>query len=160
MPPLTPSQTIGPFFHVLMASPGPVRLAPDDAEAVRLHGRVLDGEGDPVDDALVEAWDGSSARFARCPTGVSGEFAFDVTAPSSPDAPPYLALSLFARGLLGGLTTRCYLSDPGGGDGRADAAWQAVPIERRPTLVAQPNGDGYRFDLRLQGEHETVWFCF
>lgn len=155
MPPATPSQTIGPFFHVAVSSSGRVRLAADGVPAVRLDGRVLDGDGAPVDDALVELWDVASARFGRCPTDGDGAFAF-LVAPPSP--PAYLAVSLFARGLLGRLVTRCYLAAPEV-EG-ADAAWDAAAPDRRSTLVAEPAGDGYRFDIHLQGERETVFFAF
>lgn len=154
--PATPSQTIGPFFHVALASPAPVRLAPDAVTAVRLDGRVLDGDGAPVDDALVELWDSAAARFARCHTGIDGSYAFDVAAPGSDQAAPYLAVSVFARGLLGRLVTRCYLTEPSDGD----AAWNAVPAGRRPTMVARPADGGYRFDIHLQGDQETVFFAF
>jgi protocatechuate 3,4-dioxygenase alpha subunit len=153
----TPSQTIGPFFHVAMASPVPVRLPPADVNAVPLDGRVLDGAGQVIDDALVEVWDGHDRRFARCHTDKDGSFSFLVRDPTSQG--DYLAVTVHARGLLGHLVTRCYLG--GIGDkADADAALAAVPEDRRNTLVAQRSQDGYRFDIRLQGDDETVFFAF
>jgi protocatechuate 3,4-dioxygenase alpha subunit len=141
----TPSQTIGPFFHVALASPPPARLVDGGDAAVDLHGRVLDGAGDGVADALVEVWDGT--RFGRCHTDGDGTFAFVV------DPVPYLAVTVFARGLLRHLVTRCYLEDPG------DGAFDAVPADRRSTLVAAPDDEGLRFDIRLQGPDETVFLA-
>jgi protocatechuate 3,4-dioxygenase alpha subunit len=141
----TPSQTIGPFFHVALASPPPARLVDGGDAAVDLHGRVLDGAGDGVADALVEVWDGT--RFGRCHTDGDGTFAF-VVGPV-----PYLAVAVFARGLLGHLLTRCYLEEPG------DDALAGVPGDRTDTLVAVPDGDGLRFDIHLQGPRETVFLA-
>jgi protocatechuate 3,4-dioxygenase, alpha subunit len=155
MPGATPSQTIGPFFHVAMASPGPARLAPADANTVPLDGRVLDGAGQPVDDALIEVWNWRDRRFARSHTDKDGSFSFVVSDVTSHG--DYLAVTVHARGLLGHLVTRCYLD--GIGD-KADAALTAVPEDRRRTLVAERTRDGYRFDIRLQGDNETVFFAF
>jgi protocatechuate 3,4-dioxygenase, alpha subunit len=152
--PATPAQTIGPFFRVAISAPGPARLAPEDVPPTILQGRVLDGDGEPVDDALVEVWDVATRRFARCHTDTAGRFSFLVADDGS--ASGYLALWVFARGLLTGLATRCYLSD----SDADDAALAAVPRQRRHTLVAERTDEGYRLDLRLQGDRETVFFAF
>lgn len=147
----TPSQTIGPFFHVVLAFPAPGRFS--------LSGSVLDGAGAGVSDALVEIWDGR--ELARCHTDASGRFAFAlpvdaIVAATPADEAPHVVVSLFARGLLGRVTTRCYLP---GDAGRlaADAFLVAVPEDRRATLLAMPTDAGLQFDLRLQGERETVF---
>ena len=137
----TPSQTVGPFLAVgLPWEQGPVA----DPDGVRVSGRVLDGAGVPIDDALVEVWSPEPAAFARCPTDDEGKW--HTVAPPA----PYLAVHVFARGLLRHLTTRiCF--DTG-------AIPDGVPPERRETLLPERTDDGYRFDIRIQGERETVFF--
>jgi protocatechuate 3,4-dioxygenase, alpha subunit len=150
----TPSQTIGPFFHVAIQVPAPVAVGVGNGAL--LQGRVLDGEGIGVGDALVEIWDGCG--FGRCPTDGDGWFSFVLAAPASPstDAAPYVAVSVFARGLLGRLMTRCYRpANPAAL--AADALLQTLPPDRLATLVATTDGDALRFDIHLQGEHETVF---
>jgi protocatechuate 3,4-dioxygenase, alpha subunit len=105
---------------------------------------VLDGEGEPVPDALVETWDPAARAFARCASGDDG--AWSVVTPPA----PFLAVNVLARGLLHRLVTRIYFD--------AQAISDAVPENRRHTLLAEPDGDGYRFDIRLQGPDETVFF--
>lgn len=130
----TPSQTIGPFFAVAL---GREEMAADGP--LRIEGTVFDGEGSPVPDAYIEAWDG--ARFGRCPTDADGRFSFTTVEPDG----PYIAVSVFARGLLQRLATRIYLD--------ADAAPD-------PSLVARAEDGGVRrFDVHLQGEHETVFLA-
>jgi protocatechuate 3,4-dioxygenase alpha subunit len=112
---------------------------------VRISGRVLDGEGAPVPDALVETWDPDARAFARCPTDDAGYWT--VVTP----LPHRLAVNVFARGLLHHVVTHIYLD--------ARSVPDAVPEHRRHTLIAEPEGDGYRFDIRLQGPDETVFFA-
>jgi protocatechuate 3,4-dioxygenase alpha subunit len=114
---------------------------------VRIAGRVLDGAGEPVGDALVETWDAMSRSFARCPTAEDGSW-FVVTPPTG-----HLAVSVFARGLLHRVVTRIYLAAD-----RDDPVLARVPAGRRDTLLAERTDDGYRFDIRLQGPGETVFF--
>jgi len=126
----TPSQTVGPFFAI--------GLEPCAAsEGVALTGRVLDGEGQPVPDAVVETW----APFGRSLTDTDGRYALTV-APG-----PYATLRVFARGLLNHVTTRAYFE--------AGAMPDDVPEDRRATLLV----DGGKFDIQLQGDHETVFFA-
>ena len=131
----TPSQTIGPFFEVALGRQEMIADGP-----VRIEGTVFDGAGDPVPDAYLELWDG--VRFGRCPTDSDGRFSFRTVEPDG----PYIAVSVFARGLLQRLVTRIYLD--------------AGPAPD-PSLVASAgSGDGVRrFDIHLQGEHETVFFA-
>jgi protocatechuate 3,4-dioxygenase alpha subunit len=118
-----------------------------DPKGVRISGQVLDGAGEPIRDALVETWQHAPPAFARCPTDDEGRW--HVVVPPA----PYLAVHVLARGLLRHLTTRIYLERP-----RGDAVWDGVPAARRDTLLAQRGDDGYRFDIRIQGERETVFF--
>jgi protocatechuate 3,4-dioxygenase alpha subunit len=141
---VTPSQTVGPFLAIeLPWDDGPVA----DVNGVRISGRVIDGAGEPVPDALVEAWHHDPPAFARCPT--DGEGGWHVVVPPA----PYVAVHVFARGLLRHLTTRIYLDAA-----MDDPVLQSVPADRRETLLAERTDDGYRFDIRIQGERETVFF--
>jgi protocatechuate 3,4-dioxygenase, alpha subunit len=152
----TPSQTIGPFFHLTLGSPGPARMVADDHPGAKvLAGRVLDGAGDGVSDALVELWDGEN--FARCHSETDGGFSFVVDKPPPLDGAPHFAVSVFARGLLGRLVTRCYFPDEAAN--ATDPVLTTVAPERRDTLIAASDSDGLRFDICLQGERETVFFA-
>lgn len=130
----TPSQTVGPFFAIGL-SRRPQNELPGGS--VPLRGRVLDGEGNPVDDALVELWSPGHG-FARCGTGPDGDFRFLLP----PDA-RRLEVMVFARGLLKPVLTRLY-----------------VPGEEAEdeTMLARREEDGLRFDVHLQGEQETAFF--
>jgi len=162
MPERTPSQTVGPYLTIgLVGRIGP-ELVPGGP--VRVHGWVLDGAGDPVPDALVEIWqadaDGSyrEGHFGRSDTRDGGRFEFVTVRPRVGDGQaPHLEISVFARGLLKRVVTRMYFpEDLANGTDRVLAR---VPEERRSTLVAVPEEDGsLRFDIRLQGEGETVFF--
>jgi protocatechuate 3,4-dioxygenase alpha subunit len=144
MPGETPSQTVGPFLTLGLTWPdGPVA----DPNGVRIGGLVLDGAGEPIDDALVETWQQDPPAFARCQT--DGDGRWNVIVPPS----PFVSMHVFARGLLRHLTTRVYLEQP-----TADPVWERVPGGRRDTLLAQRTDAGYRFDIRIQGERETVFF--
>ncbi|GAB2480150.1 peptidase associated/transthyretin-like domain-containing protein [Jatrophihabitans fulvus] len=164
----TPGQTIGPFFgYALPYDGGPELVAPGRADAIRLHGRVLDGAGEPVPDALLELWQtdpsgrvvrepGSLRRdgwaftgFGRAATDADGRYSFTTLRPGA----PFLALTIFARGLLDRLHTRVYLPEPP----PTDALLTSLPDDRRATLVAAADDTGYVFDVVLQGDHETVF---
>jgi protocatechuate 3,4-dioxygenase alpha subunit len=135
---------VGPYLSLgLPWKQGPVA----DANGVRISGVVFDGAGEPIKDALVETWHHDPAAFARCSTDDDGRW--HVAMPSA----PFVAVHVFARGLLRHLTTRIYLGEPG-----QDPVLDGVPAGRRHTLMATRSEDGYRFDIRLQGEHETVFF--
>ncbi len=163
MLPATPSQTIGPYFHIQCEVPGTERLVPPGhAAAVSIQGRVTDGAGQPVSDALLEAWDTHGRRFGRCCTDADGRYRFLAVKPrpaGDADA-PHLDVSLFARGLLDRLLTRIYFPDEEAANGR-DPVLALIPDPRaRGTLIARPEGDGLRFDIHLQGEDETVFFDY
>ena len=170
-PGLTPSQTIGPFFHdallrrdAVAAAVVPMGTA---GARVRIHGTILDGAGEGVPDAMIEAWQGS--WFTRTETLEGGHFAFTATHPA--DVPgeraasdaPHIDLLIAARGLLNHLVTRIYFPDEGAN--AADPVLQRVPAARRTTLVARREASApdegvplYRFDIVLQGRDETVFF--
>ena len=171
----TPSQTIGPFFrHRLDGIAGADVVAPGSPGAVTLHGRVLDGEGVPLSDALVEIWqadaDGAFATsddghgftgFGRSLSDGDGHYSFTTVQPGRVDADqaPHIDMSVFARGLLQRVVTRVYF--PGEADtNAADPVLASVDADRRATLVAVPDGDGLRFDVHLAGEDETVFFIW
>jgi len=137
----TPSQTVGPFLAIgLPWEHGAVA----DPDGVRVTGRVLDGAGEPVIDALVETWQEDPPAFARCATDDEGRWHVQVPLAR------YLAVHVFARGLLRHLTTRICFDE--------SAVPEGVPVDRRETLLPQEIDDGYRFDIRIQGERETVFF--
>lgn len=173
---LTPTagQTVGPFFHYALPYPGDSELVPPGrADAVRFYGLVLDGAGDPVPDALLEIWQadaegrivqqpGSLRRdgftftgFGRAATDAAGHYSFSTVRPgaTAPGAAPFVAVTVFARGLLDRLLTRAYLP----GELGDDPLLSSVAQDRRHTLVATGDALGYRFDIRLQGEGETVF---
>ena len=177
--PATPGQTIGPFFHYALPFDGDAELVrPGHPDAVRLHGSVLDGAGEPVVDALVEIWqaapDGSVVQqpgslhrdgwtftgWGRAATDDAGHYSFTTVAPGAtePGAAPFFAVTVFARGLLDRLFTRAYLPDvPALAD---DALLARLDADRRQTLIAVEDVTGHRFDIRLQGERETVFLTY
>jgi protocatechuate 3,4-dioxygenase, alpha subunit len=142
---ITPSQTVGPYLAIgLPWDQGPVA----DPDGVRVGGFVFDGDGKPVPDAMIEAWCPEPAAFARALTDDDGRW--HVVMPAA----PHYALNVFARGLLHRLVTRVYLADDPDDEVLAD-----LPPARRATLVAGAPEDGFhRFDIRLQGDGETVFF--
>lgn len=162
--PLTPSQTVGPFFGVgLPFKNGEQVVPPGSAGAVRLEGQVLDGNGEPVPDALLELWEPSTG-FGRSRTDAEGAFSFLTTKPSAAPAPdgrmqaPYLNVTVFARGLLRHLVTRIYFPDETEANA-IDPVLSLVEPARRETLIAKSYGGVLHFDVRLQGDEETVFFA-
>jgi protocatechuate 3,4-dioxygenase alpha subunit len=146
----TPSQTVGPFFSIGLAREQQNEVVPGGA--VRLAGRVLDGAGEPVPDAVVELWQRGDAgtHWGRCGTDPEGRFEFVTERP--PDG--VAEVLVFARGLLRHLVTRCYFP------GASDDVLEALEPDVRETLVAQEEADGaLRFDINLQGNRETVFFA-
>ena len=157
---LTPPQTVGPFFSLGLCLRPEHELVPASAEgAIAISGRVVDGDGEPVPDAVVEAWDRSGGRWGRCATDAEGGYRLVSARPRpGPDAEaPHLALLVFARGLLKPVLTRVYLPDETQANA-ADPVLSALDPDERPTLVAHPDGDRLRFDIRLQGDGQTTFF--
>jgi len=183
--PLTPSQTVGPYLHIgLSWRDGAFAADSGTPGGVWLRGTVTDGSQLPVCDAMIETWqadpDGrfphpddprGAARpldnfrgFARCPTGRDGRYSIFTVKPGPVPGPdgrlqaPHLVMSVFARGLLDRVVTRVYFPDEPDGNA-CDYVLRRVPPHRRGTLIAVPGEDGLRFDVRLQGERETVFFA-
>lgn len=182
---LTPSQTVGPFLHIGLDWPdGPYVVPEGTPAAFWITGTVYDGDGAPVVDALVETWqadpDGrfnhpddprgavsptvSGFRgFGRSDTRDDGRFRILTVKPGRLPTPegeieaPHLNISVFGRGMLDRVVTRLYFPDEDAANA-ADPVLSNVPAERRDTLVAEPDGEGLRFDIRLQGAGETVFF--
>ena len=159
----TPSQTVGPFFgFALPFEAGPDAVPPSAAGAVRIEGQLLDGAAQPVADGLLEAWQGD--QFARCPTDAEGAFHFTVVKVGPVPGldgtvqAPHLDVNVFARGLLRQLVTRIYFPDEAEANA-ADPVLARVEPARRPTLVARDEGGVLRFDIRIQGPSETVFFA-
>jgi protocatechuate 3,4-dioxygenase alpha subunit len=171
----TPSQTVGPYLHIALPwADGPYVVPEGTPGAIWVRGRVTDGNDDVVPDGLVETWQadpdgrfdhpddprgavGGFRGFGRCPTGPDGEFAILTLRPGAIEGQaPHIDVSVFARGLLDRVVTRIYFADL---DNSGDPVLSTVPEERRETLLASPTEDGYRFDVRLQGDHETVFFA-
>jgi protocatechuate 3,4-dioxygenase, alpha subunit len=172
--PTTPSQTVGPFFAIeLPYGDGPYVVPEGTAGAVWLRGRVLDGDGAPVPDALVESWQADPAGqfggdfrgFGRSGTDDEGRWAILTRKPGpvpvGPDGSaqaPHVDLAIFARGLLHQVVTRLYFADEGEANA-ADPVLAGLDEQARATLVAQPSPDGYELDIHLQGPHETTFFA-
>jgi protocatechuate 3,4-dioxygenase, alpha subunit len=125
--PRTPSQTVGPFFTIGLCRRPENELV---ARGVRLVGRLLDGQDEPVDDGVIEIFDSASGRWGRCGTDAEGRFSF-LVAPDTPHVEAYV----FARGLLKHQLARIQLSD------------------------AERDGGALRSDIRLQGDRQTVFFA-
>jgi protocatechuate 3,4-dioxygenase alpha subunit len=163
---LTPSQTVGPFLHIGLPWPdGPLAATEDTPGAITITGRITDGAGQPVPDALVETWQtgaGGRSGFGRCPTDEHGGYRIVTVRPTAqPDRDgrteaPHIDVSLFSRGLLDRLVTRIYFPDAE--ENATDPVLESVDTNRRDTLIATATDDGYRFDIRLQGDRETVFF--
>lgn len=171
---ITTSQTIGPFSHE--AWQWAVDLTADDAAAgiepqggaITVAGIVYDGDGLPVSDAQIEAWQpaaaGAEARhaipgFRRVPSGDHGGFSLCLPACTRPAGEPLAYVTVFARGLVKHQFTAVFLEDDA--ELAASAILEQVPAARRATLLAVKTGDGgYRWDIHLQGARETVFFDY
>ena len=149
----TPSQTVGPFFGFALPFADGADAARGDG--VRVEGQLLDGAGDPVPDGLLEVWSGD--QFARCRTDAEGAFHFTVAKPKAAQGAPHLNVTVFARGLLRHLATRMYFPDEAAANA-SDPVLSRVEPERRGTLIAEMAGAVLHFDVRLQGDRETLFF--
>ena len=181
---VTPSQTVGPFFAILVPDRGRVTLrrTSSPGRPALIEGCIRDGAGRPVTDALVEVWQANAAGQCNHPEDPSGSdrdktfegfgrvhadsegcFSVDTVKPGRVIGPehrlqaPHLVVGLFARGLLTRLVTRVYFDDePSNTD---DPILAEITPTRRSSLIATTTGDGhYRFDIALQGPNETVFF--
>jgi protocatechuate 3,4-dioxygenase alpha subunit len=183
--PTTPSQTVGPYFAIgLPWEAGPHVVPTGTPGAIRITGAVYDGAGVPVPDHVIETWqadpDGRFADlyayggpselegfrgFGRCGYE-DGDGTFEiwtvkpgrVLAVDGTLQAPHIDVTLMARGMLHRVVTRIYFADEAEANA-ADPVLARVPPDRRATLLAEPTDDGYRFDIRIQGERETVFFA-
>lgn len=181
----TPSQTVGPFFAIgLPWAEGQLTVPEGTPGSITISGLVYDGAGEAVPDALIETWQADSEGcfadlhghgepsqirgfrgFARCGTE-DGDGSFEMVTVKPAPLPgasgrmqaPHIDVSVFARGMLHRCVTRMYFADEPEANA-ADPILASVPEHRRSTLLARPAGDGYRFDIRLQGAGETVFFA-
>jgi len=184
---ITPSQTIGPFLAIGLPWPdGPSVVPPGTPGTIEITGKVFDGAGAPVPDALVETWQADPDSrfdhpddprgavppavagfrgFGRSATDADGYYRISTLRPGALPCPdggteaPHLDVSVFARGLLDRLVTRIYFPDFAALNDQ-DPVLSSLPVRSRAaTLIAAPTASGeYRFDVRLQGEDETVFF--
>ncbi len=180
----TPSATVGPYLAIGLTWPDGIWAAAEGTEGgIWIRGRVLDGAGDVVPDAMLETWQadpdgrfpspedprGASSYpgfrgFGRAQTLPDGEFAICTLKPGRvPDGEggwqaPHVDVSIFARGLLDRVVTRICFADEAEANA-ADVVLRELPEDRRATLLATPTDDGYRFDVFLQGDRETVFFA-
>jgi protocatechuate 3,4-dioxygenase alpha subunit len=162
----TPSQTVGPYFALGLCVRPANALVPNERDAVRIAGRVLDGAGDAVADALVEirqADEHGEYRgdfgWGRCGTDGEGRFSFTTVKPGTVDGQaPHLNMLVFARGLLKPVWTRMYFPDEHEANAQ-DPVLSTIPEPERATLVAEADGDTLRFDVRLQGDDQTAFFA-
>jgi protocatechuate 3,4-dioxygenase alpha subunit len=151
----TPSQTVGPFYAIGLCRRDDSWLVPD---GTRLTGQLLDGEGTPVVDGMIELWDPVAGRWGRSGTQPAGTFSFVVEKPTARGgAAPHLLAYVFARGLLRHQLTRMYFPDESEANA-ADPVLSALEEGDRPRLVAEQDDGGLRFDIHLQGDRETIFF--
>ena len=168
---ITTSQTIGPFSHEGWQWAVDFCAAPrleTSAPSITVHGVLYDGDGNPVDDAQIEAWLPDAAGvesaqeipgFRRTPTGKAGEFSLRLSTPPRPPGEPVAYVTIFARGLTKHQFTAVFLEDDA--TLAQSAILAQVPAARRDTLIARRDGDGsYRWDVWMQTEKETVFFDY
>ena len=182
---LTPFSTVGPFFKLLVRdrAEGTDCLCSEATrgERITIAGRLLAGDGAPVDDGLVEIWqadaqglyhhpddpnedkaDAAFTGFGRAATAAGGVFSFQTIKPGTVPGPdgqtqaPHILVSVMARGIMSRCWTRIYFEgEPLNDD---DPILKLVPVERRHTLLARQRDGRYEFNVVLQGENETVFF--
>ena len=183
--PITPAQTVGPYFAIGLPWPqGPHAVSPGTAGAITLRGSVYDGAGAPIPDFLLETWQADPAGrfadlhghgggselegfrgFARV-GHEDGDGSFEVLTvkpgslvlASGATAAPHIDVSLFARGLLHRCVTRFYFPDEEAANA-ADPVLATIPPARRETLIARVANGGYEINIHVQGPQETVFFA-
>lgn len=180
---ITTSQTIGPFPHEGFRWAIDATAAQLARATIVIEGQVLDGAGAPIDDAMLEGWaplaEGAEQGrplpgFRRVPTDERGAFRFEISTPAVASEPA-LFITLFARGLLQHQFSAVFVdadaavsaedsAEASAGESGAlaqSSILQQVPASRRGTLIARKTAPGrYRWDIRMQGENETVFFDF
>ncbi len=195
---ITPSQTVGPFFAYGLTPSGRCQWDPNGSYAwketvgdnlvtadvtgdkIRIEGVILDGDGKPITDAMIEIWqaDGQGRYanprdnralpnakfkgFGRSATDKNGIYSFDTIKPGQVPGPngkpqaPHIVFCIYSRGMLRQIYTRMYFPDDPAN--ASDMVLNLVPTDRRQTLVARKETGKYRFDVRVQGDNETVFF--
>jgi protocatechuate 3,4-dioxygenase, alpha subunit len=167
--PVTPSQTVGPFFHdcLLRDDRCEATVSDEGGAPIRVEGRVVDGDGTGVPDAVIEV--SHAAGFFRLGTDDEGRFSLSTARPKRVELDrgtmqaPHLSVAVFARGLMNHLLTRIYFEDEPSTE--SDPILRLAPESRRATLIARRVSEDsltplYRFDIVLQGAGETVFFDF
>ncbi|MDH6265027.1 protocatechuate 3,4-dioxygenase alpha subunit [Rhizobium sp. SG_E_25_P2] len=195
----TASQTAGPYVHIGCTpnftgihgvydsdlGSGPLYNDKTRGERITIKGRVIDGTGTPLRDALVEIWQADADGFynspsetrgkadpnffgwGRCPADMdSGEFSFQTIKPGRVPfrdkdprlMAPHVTLWIVARGINIGLNTRMYFSDEPEANAEDPILKTIEHRVRVPTLIGQRDGDVVTFDIHLQGEKETIFF--
>jgi len=181
---VTPSQTVGPYFAIGLTWDDGAFAVPEGTEGgFWIRGGVYDGNGAPVPDAVVETWQADAdGRFAhpdhprgavdwggfrgltRSGTDGEGRFAVYTIKPGAVPGPdgttqaPHIDVTVMARGMLARLVTRIYFPEEEAANA-ADPVLSSLPATASSeTLIAAKTDDGYRFDVHLQGENETVFF--
>ena len=160
----SPWHSVGTFVWMWLTCPdGYVLVREFPPGRIRLYGKVFDGEGAVIPDALIETWQadadgkfGTDFRgFGRSPTNDDGEWEIFTVLPGAlgDGQAPHIDVNVFARGMLNRCITRIYFADSD-----SDPVLATVPAERRATLIATATEEGYRFDVHVQGEGETVFF--
>ncbi|MGB3484095.1 MAG: protocatechuate 3,4-dioxygenase subunit alpha [Mycobacterium sp.] len=174
----TPGQTIGPFYgYALPFDRGNEVVPPQSAGAIQFHGVVTDGAGKPVPDVMLEIWqadaDGNVPHasgalhrdgwtftgWGRASTDDDGHFSFSTVepGPTDPERAPFIAVTVFGRGVLNRLFTRAYVPGP---HLDSEPLLTGLAEDRRATLITERDDTGLRFDIRLQGEGETVFLRY
>lgn len=173
----TPSQTVGPYFGMALPWPGgPYVVDPESDGAFWIRGTITDSAGDPIADAMIETWQADPAGrfpdrpdapfrgFGRCPTDAAGMYGVRTVQPGAVRGvdgsvqAAHIDVAVFMRGLLRPVITRIYFPDDPALE--SDPLLASIPEGKRGTMIATPSDDGYRFDIRLQGEGETAFFDF
>ena len=156
--PKTASQTVGPYYTLGLCRRPENELADrNDAGAFQLIGQLYDGQGAPISDGLIEIWDAAGERWGRSGTDSDGRFSFVVTKPAALEGQaPRFDVFVFARGLLRHQLTRVYFPDEGAN--ATDPVLSSLDESDRATLVAEQEDGALRWDIRMQGERETVFF--
>ena len=195
---ITPSQTVGPFFAYGLTPRGRCQWDPNGSyswketigdnlvtpdvsgDKIRIEGVILDGDGKPINDAMIEIWQADAQGryanprdnralpnakfkgFGRSATDKNGIYSFDTIKPGQVPGPkgkpqaPHIVFCIYSRGMLRQVYTRMYFPDDPAN--ASDMVLNLVPTDRRQTLVARKEASKYRFDVRVQGENETVFF--
>jgi protocatechuate 3,4-dioxygenase, alpha subunit len=199
---ITPSQTVGPFFAYGLTPEGRCNWKPNDTykwkltikdnlatpdvsgERIAIEGGIYDGDGKPINDAMIEIWQADAqGRYSdprnggalpntafkghgRSATDKQGVYAFETIKPGPVPGPngkpqaPHIVFCIFSRGMLRQIYTRMYFPEEKANE--SDPVLALVPAERRGTLIAKREMRGkqpvYRFDVRVQGDGETVFF--